>query len=75
MDRHTLLYLKWVTSKDLVYVTWNSAQCYAAAWMGDGSLGENGCTCMAVSLHRSSEIITTLIIGYTPIQNKKVFFN
>ena len=42
MDRHTLLYLKWVTNKDLVYVTWNSAQCYAAAWMGDGSLGENG---------------------------------
>jgi len=33
MDRYTLLYLKWIT-KDLLYSTRNSAQCYAAAWMG-----------------------------------------
>ena len=26
---------------------------------------------MAVSLHCSSETITTLLIGYNPIQNKK----
>ena len=38
---YTLLYLKWITSKDLVYRKWNSAQCYVAAWMG-GSLGEDG---------------------------------
>ena len=34
MDTHTLLYLKWITNKDLLYSTGNSAQCYLAAWMG-----------------------------------------
>ena len=36
-------------------------------------LGENGDTCiwMAESVCCSSETITTLLIGYTPIQNKK----
>ena len=29
------------------------------------------CICMAKSLCPSSETITTLLIGYTPIQNKK----
>ena len=33
--------LRWITSKELLYSTWNSAQCYVPAWMG-GSLGENG---------------------------------
>ena len=27
MDMYTLLYLKRVTNKDLLYRTWNSAQC------------------------------------------------
>ena len=31
---YTLLYLKWITNKDLLYSTWNSAQCYVPAWMG-----------------------------------------
>ena len=30
-------------------------------------------TCMADSLHYSPETITTLLIIYTPIQNKKLF--
>ena len=30
----TLLYLKWITNKNLLYSTWNSAQCYVPAWMG-----------------------------------------
>jgi len=34
MDRYTLLYLKWITNKTLLYSTGNSAQCYVAAWMG-----------------------------------------
>ena len=34
MDRYMLLYLQWITSKDLLYSTRNSAQCYMAAWMG-----------------------------------------
>ena len=40
-DMYTLLYLKWITNKDLLYSTRNSVQCYVAAWIG-GSLGENG---------------------------------
>ena len=34
MDMYTLLCLKWVTTKDLLYSTGTSAQCYMAAWMG-----------------------------------------
>ena len=45
VDMYMLLYLKWITSKDLRCSTGNSAQCYVAAWMG-GSLGENGYTYM-----------------------------
>ena len=31
MDLYTLLYLKWITNKDLLYSTGNSAQYYVAA--------------------------------------------
>ena len=40
MDRYTLLYSKWITNKDLLYGTGNSAQCYVAAWIGGESGGE-----------------------------------
>ena len=40
MDICTQLYLKWITNKDLLYNTGNSAQCYVAAWMGGESGGE-----------------------------------
>ena len=40
MHTYTLLYLKWITNKDLLYSTGNSAQCYVAAWMGGESGGE-----------------------------------
>ena len=36
----TLLYLKWITNKDLLYSTWNSAECYVAAWIGGEFEGE-----------------------------------
>ena len=39
-----------------------------ATWMGGGL---DTCICMAKCLHCSPETITTLLIGYTPIQNKK----
>ena len=39
MDMYTVLYLKWITNKGLLYSIWNSAQCYAA-WMGGVSGGE-----------------------------------
>ena len=34
MDMYTLLHLKQITNKDVLYSTGNSAQCYVAAWMG-----------------------------------------
>ena len=37
--------LKWIINKDLLYSTWNSTQCYVAAWM-EGGFGENGYTYM-----------------------------
>ena len=37
-----------------------------SGWEGGGWIQ---CICMAVSLHCSPETITTLLIGYTPIQN------
>ena len=40
MDMYALLYLKWITSKDLLYSTRHSAQCYVAAWMGGEFGGE-----------------------------------
>ena len=30
MDMDTLLYLKGITNKDLLYRTWNAAKCYVA---------------------------------------------
>ena len=45
MDMYTLLCLKWITNKDLLYNTWNSAQCYVPpGW--EGGLVENGYTYM-----------------------------
>ena len=44
MDVYTLLYLKWTTNNDLLYSTWDSAQCYVAAWMGEnGYMYLDGC--------------------------------
>ena len=36
---YTFLCLKWITNKDLLYSTGNSALCYVAARMG-GEIGE-----------------------------------
>ena len=40
IDMYTLLYLKWMTNKDLLYSTGNSTQCCVAAWMGREFRGE-----------------------------------
>ena len=40
MDVYTLLYLKWITNKDLLYSTWNSTQCTVAVSMGGEFKGE-----------------------------------
>ena len=65
------IHLKWITNKDLLYSTWNSAQCYVAVWRG-GEFGESGYIHMyGQSFCCSPETITALLISYTPIQNKK----
>ena len=70
MDRHTRLCLTWVTNRHLLHSTWNSARRYVAAWMGRRFWGRmEACTCTAESLCCPPETITTLLIGYTPIQN------
>ena len=40
MDMYTLLYLKWLTNKDLRHSSGNSAHCCVAAWMGREFGGE-----------------------------------
>ena len=40
MDMYTLLYLKWITDKDLLYSTGNFAQCYMSVWRGGKFGGE-----------------------------------
>ena len=72
MDMYTLLYLKWVNNRDLLYSTWNSAQCYVASWMGEEFGGEwihvyVWLSPFAVHLKLSQHC---LLIGYTPIQNQ-----
>ena len=40
MDMYTLLHLKWITNKDLLHNTGDSALCYVAARMGGEFGGE-----------------------------------
>ena len=71
----TQLYLKWITSKDLLYSTWNSAQCYMAAWMVGGFGGELIPVSIWLSLFAFYLKLSQccLLVAYTPIYNKKFF--
>ena len=74
MDIYTILCLKWITNKNLLYSTWNSAQCYVAGWMRVEFGGEwvhvyVWLSPLAVHLKLSQHY---LLIGYTPIQNKNL---
>ena len=40
IDVYTLLFLKWITNKDLLYSARNTAYCYVGAWMGGEFGGE-----------------------------------
>ena len=78
MHVYTLLYLKylkWIINKDLLYSTWNSAQCYMTAWMEGEFGGEWILVYVWLSPFTvlSPETITAVLIGYTPIQNKQFF--
>ena len=70
VNMYTLLYLKWITNKDLLYSTGNSAQCYVAVWMGEDFGGE----WIHVHVRLSPFAVhLRLLIGYTPVYNKKFF--
>ena len=68
MDRYTLLYLKRIINKDLVYRTRNSVQCYVAGefggeWIHVYIFGWVPCC--------SLETVTTLLIGYAAAADAK----
>ena len=67
MDMHTLPYLKWITNKDLLYSTGNSAQCYMTAWMEGEFGGEWIHECVSESLCCPPETSTALLISHTPV--------
>ena len=66
VDMFILPYLKWITNKDLLYSTRNTAQCYVAAWMG----GESGREWIYVyawlSTFNFHLKLSYLLIGYKP---------
>lgn len=65
IDIYTLLYFKCITNKDLLYSTWNSAQCYMAAWMGGAFGRERIHVYEWRTLHScSTETITTLLVNH-----------
>ena len=71
INMYTLLYLSWITKKDLLFNTRNPAHCYVPAWIGVwGRI--DPCMWMAESICCPPETIITLLISYTPIQNKKL---
>ena len=71
MDMYTLLYLKWITNKELLYSAWDSAQCYAAACMGGEFGGEWIHVYVWLSLFTVHLKLSTLFMGITLIQNTK----
>ena len=66
MDMYTLLYIKRITNKDLLYSTGNSAEYYAAAWMGGELEGEwihvhVWLSCFAVHLKLSQPCLSAIL--------------
>ena len=70
MDMYTLLYLKWITNKDLLYSTWKSAQGYVPAWMGGEFEGERIYRCVWLGPFAVHLKLTILVTSYTPVQSK-----
>ena len=74
MDMYTLLYLKWITNKGLLYSTCN---CSVLCGSLDGRTvwgRMDSCICISAFAVHLPETVTMLLIGYTSIQNKVVFF-
>ena len=72
MDTYILLYLKWITNKDLRYSAGNSAV-LCGSLDGRGVWGRKDTwICVAQSLRCLLETTTALLIVYNPKQNKKL---
>ena len=69
MDMYTLLQLKWIINKDLLYSTWKFAQCYVATWLKAEFEGEwiHVYVWLSPFVDSFPETITTLLIGYTSV--------
>ena len=62
-------HLKRITNSILLCITGNSAECYMAVWMGGEFRGEGIHVYVWLSpfaVHLTLNIITTLLIDYTP---------
>ena len=57
-DMYTLLYLKWLANKDLLYSTGNTAQYSVVAYMGKESKRVDICICITDSLCCTAETNT-----------------
>ena len=66
-DIYTLLYIKQITNKDLLYSTENSTQYSVMTYVGKES--EKGGICLTDLLSCTAEINTTLKINYIPIKS------
>ena len=73
MDMYTLLYLKWITNKDLLGSTWNPCSMLCGSLDGKG-VWERMDTCIgkAESLYYSPGIITTWFVNWIYPNTKKV---
>ena len=72
MDMYTRLYLKWITNKDLLQSTGNSAQCYVEARMAGEFGGECTHVCVWLFLCYSPETITSLLLYYAAAAAKSL---
>ena len=71
MHMDTLLYLKWITHKDLPYSTRNPVTCYVGSLDGRGVQQRmDTCICTAESLCCSPEAITTLFVDQLYISTR-----
>ena len=59
-NRYTLLYLKYVINKDLLYSTGNPTQYSVTTYMGKEPEKKNSCICITESLCCTPETNTTL---------------
>jgi len=68
IDMYTLLYLKWITNKDLLFSSRELCSMSCGNLDRKGTWGRmDTCMCMAESLCCLPETITTLLISYTPV--------